>query len=799
MRDGLVFFLLCSRIDQWPSKSSEQEAQFHSKPGATELSEISVKPKFGLHFKKLVNEIHAAADLNAINLGLRQQILNLYDAEMATIYLVNSGKREIFSWVVLSGERLKQIRLPINCKSIAGYVAKTGKIVNISNVYDQVELLNIDPELSFDSSWDRKTGAKTIQILSLPILYRNSLLGVLQLINKKEGRQFTVQDQKHLMDLAETLGLAFYNQRKNPSRPTSKYELLIRNGIITEKEFVRAQGLASRRGGDIETVLRKDFKISKLDLSQALSHFYGITYADLNAEAYRPAALSKGINLEYFRKAACIPMTGNDGGTILFVNDPRDQGRIQEIAQVLRAADYELRLTLKEDIEKYLEIRKSVQGARSTSAPDQSFDDILESMKEGDSAVVSTEDEIEGEAPDDRAIVVLVRKIIEDAHRQGASDIHIEPYGSRQDGEVRFRVDGRCSNVLIIPKGHVRAVISRFKLLGKLDISERRRPQDGKMIFKTSAGRKLELRISTVPTAEGNEDIVLRLLADSEPLPLPKIMPEQTFRRFSEVVKKPYGIVLVVGPTGSGKTTTLHSALGFINTPERKIWTAEDPVEITQYRLRQVQVNQKIGLTFAVAMRAFLRADPDVIMVGEMRDKETASMGIEASLTGHLVLSTLHTNSAPETITRLVDMGMDPFNFADALLGILAQRLVKTLCVKCRKPYRPDRAEFDHLRQQYGGELFDKRLQIPFSEKLKFYKAVGCETCGNTGYRGRMGLYELLTGSDAMKKLIISGATVEAIRAMAVREGMRTLLQEGIHQVFLGQTDFSQVKSVCSQ
>jgi type II secretory ATPase GspE/PulE/Tfp pilus assembly ATPase PilB-like protein len=293
--------------------------------------------------------------------------------------------------------------------------------------------------------------------------------------------------------------------------------------------------------------------------------------------------------------------------------------------------------------------------------------------------------------------------------------------------------------------------------------------------------------------------VVLRLLADSEPLPLANIMPETTFQQFSEIIKKPYGIVLVVGPTGSGKTTTLHSALGYINTPEKKIWTAEDPVEITQYRLRQVQVNPKIGLTFAAAMRAFLRADPDVIMVGEMRDKETAGMGIEASLTGHLVFSTLHTNSAPETITRLVDMGMDPFNFADALLGILAQRLVKTLCAKCKKPYRAERAEYDHLRQQYGSELFDQRLRVSYSENLVLYKAVGCKACGNIGYRGRMGLYELLTGSDAIKKLIISNAGVEAIRGQAVGEGMRTLLQEGIHQIFLGSTDFNQVASVCAQ
>jgi type II secretory ATPase GspE/PulE/Tfp pilus assembly ATPase PilB-like protein len=428
---------------------------------------------------------------------------------------------------------------------------------------------------------------------------------------------------------------------------------------------------------------------------------------------------------------------------------------------------------------------------------DRSVTDLLEEMKEQGGGAGAEEDAIEGEAPDDRAIVLLVRKIIEEAHQQGASDIHIEPYGSRQDAEVRYRVDGRCSQVLSIPRGHIKAVVSRFKLLAKLDISERRKPQDGKIVFKTSGGRKLELRIATLPTAEGNEDVVMRLLADSEPLPLAKIMPAATFERFSTIIGKPYGIVLVVGPTGSGKTTTLHSALGSINTPDKKIWTAEDPVEITQYRLRQVQVNPKIGLTFATAMRAFLRADPDVIMVGEMRDPETVRMGIEASLTGHLVFSTLHTNSAPETITRLVDMGMDPFNFADALLGILAQRLVKTLCRKCKAPYRPSRSEYDHLRQSYG-TLFDERLQMGYTNDLKLYRAVGCEACQNTGYRGRMGLYELLTGSEAMKKLMIGRASVEEIRELAVREGMATLLQEGVHQIFLGHLDLKQVVSVCS-
>jgi type II secretory ATPase GspE/PulE/Tfp pilus assembly ATPase PilB-like protein len=253
----------------------------------------------------------------------------------------------------------------------------------------------------------------------------------------------------------------------------------------------------------------------------------------------------------------------------------------------------------------------------------------------------------------------------------------------------------------------------------------------------------------------------------------------------------------VCGPTGSGKTTTLHSALGYINKEDIKIWTAEDPVEITQKGLRQVQVKPKIGFDFAAAMRAFLRADPDVIMVGEMRDKETTHIGIEASLTGHLVFSTLHTNSAPESITRLLDMGMDPFNFADAILCILAQRLVRTLCPDCKKQYKPTHAEYDELVREYGSEEFRQFVNIPYNDNLVLYKPDGCDACNNTGYRGRMGLHELLMGTDEMKKLIQTKAKMEDLRDQAVKDGMTTLKQDGIAKIFEGKTDLLQVRKVC--
>jgi len=413
------------------------------------------------------------------------------------------------------------------------------------------------------------------------------------------------------------------------------------------------------------------------------------------------------------------------------------------------------------------------------------------------------EDEETGEDEDavtesDSVIMQIVNKIILDAQAKRASDIHIEPNVAKKNVEVRYRVDGDCAIYQTLPFSYRAAVVSRIKIMSNLDITVRRLPQDGKIKFKKPGGEEMELRVATIPTAGGVEDVVMRILAKAgDTLPLTAMgMSPRNFQELRQVLDKPYGMVLVVGPTGSGKTTTLHAALHEINKPDRKIWTAEDPVEITQYGLRQVQVQSKIGFDFAAAMRAFLRADPDVIMVGEMRDFETAKTGVEASLTGHLVFSTLHTNSAPETIVRLLDMGIDPLNFADALLGILAQRLVRTLCKKCKEPYHPDQKEFDEIVESYGAEWFSK-LNIAYDDKFVLYRPKGCEICDRTGYKGRMGIHEFIVATDGMKRLIQKHETVEAMRDLAMEEGMTTLLQDGIIKSIQGATDFKQVRRVC--
>ena len=422
---------------------------------------------------------------------------------------------------------------------------------------------------------------------------------------------------------------------------------------------------------------------------------------------------------------------------------------------------------------------------------------------EGGEPVVADEQVVES----DTTLVKLINKMIMDAHQQKASDIHIETYPGKQNTRIRFRKDGALVKYLELPSKFRSALVSRIKIMSTLDISERRKPQDGKIDFSRFGPVRLELRVATIPTNNGLEDVVMRLLAAARPLPISKLgFSSEVLRDVQRMVTQPHGLCLVCGPTGSGKTTTLHSLIGYINTEERKIWTAEDPIEITQEGMRQVQVNAKIGWTFAAAMRSFLRADPDVIMVGEMRDAETTKTGIEASLTGHLVLSTLHTNSAPESVVRLLDMGMDPFNFADALLGILAQRLVRRLCPACKKAHAPTSMEIEELLIEYCLEanLDADREVAAWRERygdregnIGLYQAPGCDACGHTGYQGRVGLHELLRADATVKRLIQTRATVTEIKAAAVAAGMRTLKQNGIEKVLQGLTDISQVRAVC--
>ncbi|MFW6333861.1 MAG: GspE/PulE family protein [Desulfosalsimonas sp.] len=482
----------------------------------------------------------------------------------------------------------------------------------------------------------------------------------------------------------------------------------------------------------------------------------------------------------------------------ILLDDPKDLRKLDHAKALFNTNKFTFSVGTKEDIEAiinhFFAEKKVVSEKKDTGSPSAAFDDLPEIEFEEEE---EEEEDVEAYTEASGKVVRLVDQAIITAYRRNASDIHVEPSPITKRTKLRFRIDGVCQDFLEIPNNFANAVLSRIKIMAGLDIAERRMPQDGKIKFKRRSLPQFELRVATLPTAGGHEDAVMRILASAGAMKLDEMgMTERNLSVMRKSISKPYGLILCVGPTGSGKTTTLHSALHYINTPERKIWTAEDPVEITQQGLRQVEVHNKIGLDFARIMRSFLRADPDVIMVGEMRDHETASIGIEASLTGHLVFSTLHTNSAPETVTRLLDMGLNPLNFSDAFICVLAQRLLRRLCKSCRQEYSPSREEFEEIMEIYGPDAFEQ-TGITYTTDLKLYSPKGCDECSGTGYKGRLGIHELMDGTKEIKRLIKKQASAEELFYQASSEGMTTLVQDGILKMFQGLTDLNEVRRVC--
>jgi len=781
---------------------------------------LAEKLNFSKSLQSVTNRIHATSNLDEIMLELSQDICGLFNADRLTVYLVSEDKASIVSKVKTGLNSFKDLKLPIAEQSIAGFVAVHKKLINIRDVYDDKELKAYSPQLNFLKQVDVKTGYRTKQMLVVPVTDSQSkdLIGVIQLINSKSGQPFPPVMEEGAAHVAETLAIAARQRQKPVAGLKGKYDHLVSNAVISAEELELATRSARRKNLDIETVLIDEFQVKLSAIGEALAAYFDVPYEPHKADRVKPMDLMKNMSREFVESSLWIPVDESKDGIMILTTDPEKIRGSKVVNNVYPKSKIIYRVCCTREFAATLDLFFGAGGASAgVGNVDDGTDigDLLSGLEDGDSMEDANEDV--ASAASDNEVVKLVNKIIVDAYKQGASDIHIEPYPGKGKTEVRFRKDGSLTNYISVPAAYRNAIAARLKIMCDLDISERRKPQDGKIKFKKFGPLDIELRVATIPSQGGVEDIVMRILAAGEPIPLDKLgLSKYNLKQCKDAIEKPYGLFFVCGPTGSGKTTTLHSVLGYLNTPETKIWTAEDPVEITQRGLRQVQMNPKAGLTFAIAMKAFLRADPDIIMVGEMRDKETVGTGIEASLTGHLVFATLHTNSAPESIIRLLDMGMDPFNFADALLGILAQRLAKRLCGKCKKPHAATADELRLLMEEYSTEMLntaswqkdlkgarEKVMQEWVKEfgnekgEIMLNTPTGCDTCGGTGYKGRVGLHELLIGTDAVKKNIQEHARVSEMLATALEEGMRTLKQDGIEKVLGGVTDMAQVRAVC--
>lgn len=775
---------------------------------------ISFEALFFRQLQAVTTRIHATENVDEIMLEASQDICRLFNADRLTLYAVNEDRTAIVSKVKTGLNTSRDLKLPVSPQSIAGYVAMSREIVNIADVYDDAALKRIHPSLSFLKEVDKRSGYRTKQMLVLPIMDGAVLHGVLQVINNKSDQPFGELEMEGATQLCKTLATAIHQRMRRAEegarRKATKYDGLVQDGVLTHEELQTAVQKAREESVPVEQVLMEDYSLKPAQIGPSLAKFFGVPYEPSNPDRLRVDALQGALKVDFVMEQGWIPLEEGPEGLVVMCLDPEAVRNSRILPQVFpRVGKFAWRVTTQTDFGQTL---NQLWGSQDSG---QSVEDMLADLGSPlDDEAGPEEGSLESAAADNE-LVKFVNKIIIDAYNQRASDIHIEPLPGKAKTGIRLRIDGTLMPYVEVPAHFRQALVTRLKIMCDLDISEKRKPQDGKIKFKKYGPLDIELRVATIPSAGGVEDVVMRILAAGEPIPLEKLgLTAHNRENLEKTVSKPYGLFYVCGPTGSGKTTTLHSILKYLNTPDTKIWTAEDPVEITQKGLRQVQVNKKAGIDFALVMRAFLRADPDIIMVGESRDKETVSMGVEASLTGHLVFSTLHTNSAPESITRLLDMGMDPFNFADALLGILAQRLAKRLC-DCKEQYNPGHDELRAFISEYaldlkqtdawkadpGGEaqkLYESWIEsYGHDGQLRFYRAVGCDKCNKTGYKGRVGLHELLIADDEIKRLIQERARVADVFVAAVAGGMRTLKMDGMEKVMMGMTDLKQVRSVC--
>jgi type II secretory ATPase GspE/PulE/Tfp pilus assembly ATPase PilB-like protein len=528
-------------------------------------------------------------------------------------------------------------------------------------------------------------------------------------------------------------------------RPAGKWDYLVQAGVMQPEQLAKSLASAEASATDPGGFLIEKGRHRPRRGGKGRLHYYGVPFYRFTAQQAIPEDLRQRLRVEFLRRLGAVPIERRGPRLIVVIDDPHDIQRADALRSVETDREVAIHVGFRDEIMACIEHSYGLKSDVNVLIRELSTDESTGAVDEP-----SDDDDAE-EEESDSAIIKLANQVIIDAYQRGASDIHIEPYGKEENTRIRFRIDGDCIPYQDIPALFRNPLVARFKIMARLDISEKRKPQDGKIKFRMR-DRTIELRVATLPTVNGNEDVVMRILAASKPIPLDEMgMSERNLREMRAIIAKPYGLILCVGPTGSGKTTTLHSALGSINTVDMKIWTAEDPVEITQPGLRQVQVQPKIGFDFAAAMRSFLRADPDVIMVGEMRDKETASTGVEASLTGHLVFSTLHTNSAPETITRIVDMGLDPFSFADALLGRAGAALGARALQEVPRAVRGRQGRGRRNHEAFGEEAAAARASA--GADCKLWRAPAA-TVQQDRLQGTNRVHELLVADEPIKRAI---------------------------------------------
>ncbi len=882
MNHRVITDYIMPKITTYNKKSQKEEIS-----EAPQVEELLKNYEFHKDIQNITNRINTADTLREIVVDIKEDIRKLFNIHLLTLYLIDKGKKEIFT-LQSDGAKTKEIRFPIDYSTFAGYVAQKNRLLHIADAYHEREIRKINDALSFDTTLDNNTGVTTGQIIASPIQHDGIIVGVMEIMNKKDGETIDEYRQIFLDEIGGCLAKAFFQKldfSQSNLKYSSKMDKLIRDGVITSEQIDKAQKEAFETKADLATILMDRYKISKSAIGAALSEYFSCPFTAYSDEMPVMHNLLAGIEKSSLVNMLWFPLKVVKGKILVLVDDPSDYSKKREIERIMETNSIQYIVALPVDILKLIDRSYSELDAKATSSkknepmssvkpfplneiasPRPPIDDriakpdikiapesmIIPKPEPWDTpqpkvalqnVVVSSQEnkpadtpeyplhnlsESEGlqqettaitaetdpppnihqmnEVPEKPDVVMpkpessgssLLTHIVCDACSRHASDIHFEPDPVNKNVSLRIRIDGQCLKHQILTDSEYEKLTDEIKVLANLNVKNRAIIQNGKLKLKRPSGEEINMRVAVIPTRVGMEDTVIHIAAKTKKLPLELLgLSENNYNDLINILRQPRGMILIVGPAGAGITTTLHACLENINSPENKIWTVEEPVEIIQNGLRQVPVDPQQGFDFPGVLRSLIHADPDVIMVSQIHDLETAGLCMEASLKGRLVLSTIRAESIIDTIERCLDIGINHLLFADAMLSIVEQRLIKALCPKCKEKYYPSREEYEELAELYGKEAFDK-LNIPYSDHLSFFRPRGCDDCGQTGYKGRMCVSAIFIFTPQIKRMIRRKENPESIYQTAIAGGMTTLLQDGISKVFQGFSDQRQVRLAC--
>ena len=743
---------------------------------------------------KLTQAIQSVKNPDELFLELKKPLLAIFEAGDAVIFTVNSEHDKIYSRIDCNGIT-KEIQLAVDHSSIAGFVATESTPLNVKNVEDPDELMGHHQNLQFNDWWNKTIGIKIRSALTIPLLHSNTLMGVLQLVNKNNETGFSAIDENNAFIIAKNIALAFQNMEKFETLKPTKFSFLITNGFLTEDELTLISKKSQEAGSDVEDLLVKELYLRPLDVGKSLESFYYIPYTGFDESTLKPDLDGLTMDSKTLRNQNWVPLKNDATGLVILINDPTNKKVIESIKQLFPQKTIDFRVGLKMDIQEYInEFYEADESANIPETDKLPEDKTLE-------LVIDEEYQAKAKAKDDKAVPPdsnnkFFDEMLSIAIRQGVTDIHIEPGMEGKNLLIRLRKDSACRVFEEIPSSNQKEIINHIKKLAHLDTSVNQLPQNGKFNWSLEAN-KFELSVVIFPTIGNLEDAMIRVTQIGKPVPryIPITQMEFSDPNLDKIMSRIHatrGMILVTGPEGTGKTTSQHAFLGHLNTPDKKIVTAELPVDIIQNGIRQIQINDEIGLNYAFALETFLLGNPDIIMIGEIKDTPTLKLCIEAAKE-RLIFSSLQAKSTMDAIRKMREMNIDSMQFANSFLLIMAQKLVPGLCDACKEDYHPSQEEFEMLEKFYGDNNFSD-LGFQYNDNLTLKKAVGCKQCIFTGYSGKIALQEVLERTPELNRLIAEKASMEDIHNQALKDGMITLNQDGIYKIMNGDCDFKKIQ-----